>query len=154
MKRSALLVAFVLLAATACTQAGAQSTTTTTVSTAPAQSLREIWIDTGVMSNFGIDSAYYPPGATIEIRGVRIGGASACIEVGPLVPTGGDIEGDPALSTASRVCANAPQGGDIVLNSVPVPLQPGVRHYGIAVVSCAPASCGFVWHRGYALIRW
>jgi hypothetical protein len=85
------------------------SPTTASTTTAPAQGLREVIISAYAANNYGIDSAYYPEGATIS---AQVAGAFYCHSLGTV---------DAGTVLGSEVCDES--------GTPPVPLLNGEHRY-------------------------
>ncbi len=146
MKRLSAALAVVLVALVGgCTPQNTPASTTTTA--LPVQQLREVWIDIGVVLNFGIDGTYYPAGATLQFLDVRVEsglpGATVCVDVVEITSPA-----DYVPVPGTRACGK-PRGGSVYLDTVPFEIPESNKQYSVVE---APGMA--VRGVGQPVIRW
>jgi hypothetical protein len=135
MKRITFTLAVVVFAATACTPSNPSPVSSTTTSSVQATA-REAWIDMFSVTSYGIDSAYYPAGATMQLLGYFMisaisGLPEVCVAVGTVDQSGGNFT--PIPSTTFCVPDDGATYDPLPLP--PFPLVPGIHRYEVRFVT-------------------
>jgi hypothetical protein len=153
MKRLALVLTVAAIAAVSCTTPGVTPTTTTSSSTTLAgASAREAVFTTQSARNYGIDSAFYPSGATVSAQ-VDAPPSGICAALAAISLPGGvfaEVPGTRVCEPTEAVVAGLPP----VFLTLPTAIGSGRTYYaGVQVDPSRPENLNYI-ETAPIYVRW